>query len=351
MSSAEPLLSICIPTHNRADTLRLTLANVLSEAAPWAGKVEVVVSDNASTDATAAVLAECGAALRWQVRPENVGYFRNVVGMAGEIARGRFLWFIGDDDMIIRGSVARVLDQLERRPDLEFFYLNYSWVAMAERDRLIREADSRVELDIQACNFTTAETVDVARMEQLALLPNRNSCGIYCGMFSYVLPRDFYRRFQDSRDGKLFDCFSPELENIYPHAKILLSCFMGKPARLVGAPCLLQGVGSWEWKKYEVCYKIAPLLELLQYAGGLGMDPAILERMMADFDRTAGRNFARMVLEPEVHQGIETVLEQSLPTLSRRDGFWRAFLGALGERAPGWEAPAAGILGRLFRAR
>jgi glycosyltransferase involved in cell wall biosynthesis len=344
-----PLLSICIPTRNRAETLRLALRNVVSEAAPLAGRVEVVVSDNASTDHTAAVLAEQGAQVRWQVRPENIGYFRNMVGMAGELARGRFLWMLGDDDMILRGGLARALRHLEQRPDLEFFYLNYSWIPLAERNRRITEEDSRADVDIGACNFTTAATLDVPRLEQLALAPNRNASGLFCGMFSYLLPRDFYRRFAGTGDGQRFDCFSPVLEDIYPHAKILLAGFLDRPARLIGEPCLLQGVGGWEWKPYEVCYKLTPLQQLLEFVRGLGPDPAVMARMEADFDRTAGRNFARMLLDPAAHQGLETVLLETLPRLRHRPGFWRAFFaGARESGRPGWERGAMPILERVF---
>ena len=346
-----PLLSICIPTHDRAEALRLTLRNVLSETAPLGGRVEVVVSDNASTDPTAAVLAEQGEAVRWQVRPANLGYFRNMVGMAGELARGRFLWMLGDDDMIIRGSVARALEHLDQRPDLDFFYLNYSWIPMAEREQRILQGDSRAEPDIGACNITTAETLDLERLEQLALVPNRNASGLFCGMFSYLLPRDFYRQFAGTADGQRFDCFSPVLEDIYPHAKALLATYLGRPARLIGQPCLLQGVGGWEWKRYEVCYKLTPLQQLLEFTRALGPAPAVMARLEADFDRTAGRNFARMALDPATHHGLETVLAQTLPRLRHRPGFWQAFFaGARQFGGAGWEAAAMPVLERVFTA-
>ncbi len=59
-SMPEPMLSLCVPTYNRAGFLRGTLDRVASQvsclAASSAGTVEVVVSDNASTDGTAEVV-------------------------------------------------------------------------------------------------------------------------------------------------------------------------------------------------------------------------------------------------------------------------------------------------------
>ena len=47
-----PLLSICIPTYNHAELLDRALARLTSLPAFASGDVEVVLSDNASTDGT-----------------------------------------------------------------------------------------------------------------------------------------------------------------------------------------------------------------------------------------------------------------------------------------------------------
>lgn len=52
-----PFLSICIPTYNRADFLRLCLKR-LQELEGVLPDFEIIVSDNASTDHTASVLEE-----------------------------------------------------------------------------------------------------------------------------------------------------------------------------------------------------------------------------------------------------------------------------------------------------
>jgi hypothetical protein len=79
-----------------------------------------------------------------------------------------------------------------------------------------------------------------------------------------------------------------------------------------------------------VCFKIVPLLDLLEYIGSLGGPPAALERMFADFDGTAGRNFARLLLDPETNQGLDTAMERALPRLCNRPGFWAALFDFLG---------------------
>lgn len=64
-------LSLCIPTYNRASYLRNSLETIVAQDEFKAGKVEIVISDNASTDNTEEIGKE------YAKRYANVLYFRN----------------------------------------------------------------------------------------------------------------------------------------------------------------------------------------------------------------------------------------------------------------------------------
>ena len=94
-----PRLSICIPTHNRASVLEKTLESLTINPA-FAGNldIEIVVSDNASTDATPEVVARFVA-----LHGERVRYFRSEVNVfdqnfetALRHGRGSFLKLAND---------------------------------------------------------------------------------------------------------------------------------------------------------------------------------------------------------------------------------------------------------------
>ena len=53
-----PVLSVAIPTFNRSETLRRQLGSLLGQIVGCQHDVEVVVSDNASSDGTESVVAE-----------------------------------------------------------------------------------------------------------------------------------------------------------------------------------------------------------------------------------------------------------------------------------------------------
>ncbi len=114
-----PRLSICIPTYNRLPYLRELMADLLPQVdAVASGTVELCVSDNASTDGTAAYLKTLSSpSLRHWTNRTNVGGDRNFLVCIRE-AHGDYVWLVGDDDLTPEGSVERVLRLLEQTPDL-----------------------------------------------------------------------------------------------------------------------------------------------------------------------------------------------------------------------------------------
>jgi glycosyltransferase involved in cell wall biosynthesis len=105
-------------TYNRAETLRETLDSLLPQAADHP-EIEVLVSDNASTDNTGEVVGEYQARyprLRYWRNATNVGFDGNVVACI-ENAAGEYVAFCSDDDLAPPDLLAGLLkDLLETRP-------------------------------------------------------------------------------------------------------------------------------------------------------------------------------------------------------------------------------------------
>jgi len=89
--------------------------------------IEICVSDNNSTDFTEEVLK------KWQKKlpiihsknEENVGYDRNVITV-GWLASGTYIWYLGDDDALAKGTLKKVTEDLKRfgSPDMKAVYIN-----------------------------------------------------------------------------------------------------------------------------------------------------------------------------------------------------------------------------------
>lgn len=146
--SVPPVVSIIICTCNRADDLRQTLAAVAQVSVPEQMPTELLVVDNASTDATAEVVASCRLPhmpVRYIHEPRRgKGYAYNT-GMAaaqGEVflftdddVRPPKNWIVGICGPILRGEAdavaggVRIADHLER-PWMETLHRN--WLASTE---------------------------------------------------------------------------------------------------------------------------------------------------------------------------------------------------------------------------
>jgi len=134
MENSGVVLSICIPTFNRDAYLRETLGSIVGQAAfIETNEIEIVVSDNCSTDNTRAVAAQFAEAF-----PGRIRYYRQEPGMPPEkhfevvlsLGRGAFLKLHNDTLLVRDGTLAEMLKVIkataEERPVLFFANGNLS---------------------------------------------------------------------------------------------------------------------------------------------------------------------------------------------------------------------------------
>jgi abequosyltransferase len=114
-SLTRPLLTIAIPTFNRAAYLELCLRQFLPDARLFSdGTVEILVSDNSSTDQTSAtveMIRKEGLQIR-SIRNEiNIGSDANIAQCFNS-AGGRYVQILGDDDLYLPGRLKDVVNLL-----------------------------------------------------------------------------------------------------------------------------------------------------------------------------------------------------------------------------------------------
>jgi len=93
-----PLMSVIIPTYNRAGLINRALQSVLNQSYP---NVEIVIVDDASTDDTERVIAE--------LKLPNTTYCKNKVNMGSQasrnigikLSRGQYINFLDSDDELM----------------------------------------------------------------------------------------------------------------------------------------------------------------------------------------------------------------------------------------------------------
>lgn len=126
MPDSEPILTIGIPTWNRASLLRNTLTRISAQLRKIPRTIEVLVSDNASDDNTVAMLKEISpqfSTFRYIASPKNIGPDRNFLEVFRQ-SFGRFVWLFGDDDYIADNAILEILSIIDRH-DPDYISTNY----------------------------------------------------------------------------------------------------------------------------------------------------------------------------------------------------------------------------------
>lgn len=117
----KPTVSIVIPVYNREDLIEATLASALSQTFR---DIEVIVTDNNSTDGTFAIVdkvAQCDSRVRAFRNESNVGPVRNWARAIGH-ARGEYVKILWSDDLIEPDFVEKCLNVIAGRSDIGFVF-------------------------------------------------------------------------------------------------------------------------------------------------------------------------------------------------------------------------------------
>lgn len=122
-----PIISIAIPTYNRSNRLEDTLSRLGAHTEIFEDWVEIVVSDNASTDNTPEVVAafseRTGKTVRFGRNASNVGIDGNI-HVVSRLATGRYILLMSDDDLLLPGALSRLRELVQSTPDLLFCFVN-----------------------------------------------------------------------------------------------------------------------------------------------------------------------------------------------------------------------------------
>ncbi len=123
MGRVQPRLTIAIPTLNRCRLVRRAIESALAQTSP---DVEILLSDNGSTDGTPEIIAGYAGRVRT---------FHHVATMSAarhgqflmEQARGEFFLGLSDDDFLEPEFAAEVLNMFDQHPELAFVYTGCAW--------------------------------------------------------------------------------------------------------------------------------------------------------------------------------------------------------------------------------
>jgi abequosyltransferase len=199
MQSDRPLLTIAIPTYNRSRFLR-ELLGILKPQMTETLNVELIISDNASTDDTAAMLdqfAKNGLNFQYIRNRNNLGADANIL-QCFEKAQGKYVWIFGDDDIILPGALTKIISLLSlQQYDLVYVrpyeFLNDYRVEPkhkpAERKALVID-DPRLFAEMVGVmlTFISGMIVNKQRFDEIPHPSCSRSCGTHLIHLSWIFP-------------------------------------------------------------------------------------------------------------------------------------------------------------------
>lgn len=161
MERAQPLVSVVIPTYDRAALLRKALESVFAQT--WT-QYEVIVVDDGSTDSTREIIGQWSDRLTyiWQEN-RGVAEARN---RGTSAARGEWIAFLDSDDLWLPEKLARCMERVRRAPDTAILFHPMTEIDDAGnrvRGRSKRAAAGRIVDRLFAHCFVHTPTVVVRR--------------------------------------------------------------------------------------------------------------------------------------------------------------------------------------------
>ncbi len=130
----EPLVSVIIPTYNRAEYLQQAIASAINQTYQ---NIEIIVSDNCSPENPQEIIeAFKDTRIRFWRQPQNLGMIANQMH-AFKMAKGKYVASLHDDDMWNQDFLAKLVPPLEANSDL----------ILAFCDQYIIDANSRIQDD------------------------------------------------------------------------------------------------------------------------------------------------------------------------------------------------------------
>lgn len=134
-------LSVAIPTYNGAGYIKEALDSIITQLNDIPEKIEILVSNNASTDGTEEIIKEYVKKypniVSYYKNENNVGFDRNV-DLIFKRAKGEYVWLLSDDDTLKEKSISIFLDKLNKYKNSSVLFLNFSECNVNMNERLHR---------------------------------------------------------------------------------------------------------------------------------------------------------------------------------------------------------------------
>jgi len=156
---SNPLITIAVPTWNRAAILDKALSALLPQIEKNKDKIEVVISDNASPDNTNEIIENyiskfSSLNIVHYKQKENTGYYGNFK-TCRELSNGDYFWLLSDNDYVASGLIDYLLEILLNKKPAFVFLRDWKHDAKVSKTSSFKSNAYSVKDAIEKFNYKT----------------------------------------------------------------------------------------------------------------------------------------------------------------------------------------------------
>ena len=262
------LLSICIPTYNRPEHLKNCLNSISKQNSK---NFEVCISDNASKTDIGKLIRPFKKKfkIRYKKNKRNLGFAMNVLNVS-LMAKGKFIWFLGDDDLLTINSINILLRLIKKNPKINFFWINSYYLDIS----YIRKFSKNFDINYLPKNLKTHSPQKKDKILDFYDLIDHKICFDYLiGFFVNCFNRELWIKnlhvcnLKNMKDKKVWSNF----DNTAFFIKVFCEAFGNSKAYFCSKALSVNLGGVREWKDLYPLVEIVRLPEALDYYRSKGL--------------------------------------------------------------------------------
>lgn len=320
------ILSICIPTYNRKSFLENCLNSILKSAINYGNQVEICVSDNHSTDGTEFIVNKYSAILNLKTsrNSKNLGSSANIL-KAVSMARGEYVWIIGDDDLILPGAVEYFFNSVNKYGNLDFYFIN----AYTLNNKNAPDQMGGIDLNCVPKDLSKFSQLKTSfKCNFFDLINPEVSFDFLGGIYLSIFKRGLWEQHLHviNYDYLISHSHLEIFETTFPHIKIYASAFRDSRALFIHEPLLVSLSGGQEWAPSWPLVKSIRIIEALKCYRNSGMNFFQYLKCMNFAHNTFASDYIKMVLNPVATGGNYANLTKSIAIAVIFPGFYISIL-------------------------
>ncbi len=255
------MLSICIPTFNRQESLILLLESIYSNKYYQKSNFEICISDNCSKYNIKKIIKKYQDKLdiKLNIFDKNYGRVTNML-KAVSMASKKYVWLIGDDEIFLKDTLRTLQKILKNYDYIDFFYINFLFA-----DKKINKKDLKfLNYRMFKKNFNLKKDFILSFED---LFNKKINPDIFGGMFQSIFKKKLWNNFfkiSEITDGtKSIKEFST-LTNTFPHSYIFSIAFENPLSMVISKPVVMVSSGYREWAHLYPYVRSFRLIEIFE---------------------------------------------------------------------------------------